>query len=85
MQQLNLKKSSTEPKGYDMNLYQCEKYAQEHGFNSVEFIAHFPAGPKECKWLDAYFGFFTIEGMNDGFVRTIQIDQMFPNLVCEVV
>ena len=68
-----------------MNLYQCEKHAQENGFDSLEFIAHFPAGTKKCKWLDAYFGFFTIEGFGDGFVTTKEIDKMFPTLVCEVV
>ena len=68
-----------------MNLYQCEKYAKDNGFDSLEFIAHFPAGAKKCKWLDAYFGFFTIEGVGDGFVTTQQIDEMFPTLVCEVV
>ncbi len=66
-----------------MNLYQCEKYAQKNGFDSVEFIAIFPAGPKKCRWLDAYFGMFQIDGVGDGFVMTKDIDQMFPDLVCE--
>ena len=68
-----------------MNLYQCEKYAQKNGFNSVEFIAYFPAGPKVCRWLDAYFGILEIDGVGDGFVRTGDIDMMFPDLVCEVL
>jgi hypothetical protein len=67
-----------------MNLYQCERYAQENGFDSVKFVAHFPTGNRECKWLDAYFGFFEIEGMNGGFVTTKQIDEMFPQLTCEI-
>lgn len=66
-----------------MNLYQCEKYAESNGFDSLEFIAHFPAGPKKCKWLDAYFGMFEIEGI-DGFVMTKDVDKMYPSLVCEV-
>ena len=66
-----------------MNLYQCEKYAQKNGFDSVEFIAIFPAGPKKCRWLDAYFGMFQIDGLGDGFVMTRNIDEMFPDLVCE--
>jgi hypothetical protein len=66
-----------------MNLYQCQKHAESNGFDSLEFIAHFPAGTKKCKWLDAYFGMFVIEGM-DGFVMTKEIDKMFPSLVCEV-
>ena len=66
-----------------MNLYQCQKHAESNGFDSLEFIAHFPAGAKKCKWLDAYFGMFEVEGM-DGFVMTKDIDKMFPSLVCEV-
>lgn len=68
-----------------MNLYQCEKYAQENGFDSVKFIAKFPAGDRKCQWLDAYFGFFAIAGVGDDFVTTSQIDKMFPTLECEVI
>jgi hypothetical protein len=68
-----------------MNLYQCEKYAKDNGFDSVEFIAKFPTGERKCKWLDAYFGFFKIDGVGDGFVTTGQIHEMFPTLECEVV
>lgn len=67
-----------------MNLYQCEKYAKDNGFDSLEFIAKFPTGDRKCKWLDAYFGMFEIEGI-DGFVMANNIDEMFPSLVCEVV
>lgn len=67
-----------------MNLYQCKKYAKDNGFDSVEFIAKFPTGDRKCKWLDAYFGMFEIEGL-DGFVMANGIDEMFPSLVCEVV
>ena len=67
-----------------MNIYQCEKYAQKNGFDSVKFIADFPSGPKECKWLDAYFGMFEVSGI-DGFIRTGDIDDMFPELSCRLV
>ena len=67
-----------------MNLYQCEAYAQKNGFDSIEFEADFPVGNVKCKWLDAYFGFFQVEGM-EGFVTTSQIDEMFPDLVCTIV
>lgn len=67
-----------------MNLYQCEAYAKDHGFDSVKFVALFPAGPKKCQWLDAYFGMFKIEGMEDGFVMTRTIDPMFPDLICVI-
>ena len=69
-----------------MNLYQCQKHAERNGFDSVKFTAHFPAGPKQCQWLDAYFGMFKIEGLtDDNFVTVKQIDDMFPALVCEVI
>lgn len=67
-----------------MNLYQCEAYAKKNGFDTVKFIAKFPVGDKKCEWLDAYFGFFQVEGMK-GFATTSQIDEMFPDLVCEVI
>ena len=66
-----------------MNLYQCQNWAQENGFDKAEFLAMFPVGLKKCKWLDAYFGLFKIEGIGDGFVTVKDIDNMFPNLVCE--
>ena len=68
-----------------MNLYQCEQYAKENGFDSVEFIAFFPSKPFKCKWLDAYFGMFEIEGVGDGFVITKDVDKMFPRLECEII
>ena len=67
-----------------MNLYQCEKYAKDNGFDSVEFEADFPIGATKCKWLDAYFGMFRIEG-HDGFIRTCDVDEMFPDLVCRII
>jgi hypothetical protein len=63
-----------------MNIYQCMKKAQEIGFDSAKFTAIFPTGMKECKWLDAYMGILTIEGIDDGFVTVCQIDDMFPDL-----
>jgi hypothetical protein len=68
-----------------MNLYQCQKYAEKNGFDSVEFTAVFPSGPKKCQWLDAYFGLFKVEGLGDGFVTTKEIDEMFPDLTCKVM
>jgi len=64
-----------------MNLYQCENKAKEVGYDSMEFMALFPAGPKKCKWLDAYMGLFQIDGI-EGFVTTKQIDKQIPDLVC---
>ena len=66
-----------------MNLYQAQRHAEENGFDSEKFIAFFPAGPKVCTWLDAYFGMFLIDGEGDGFVMVRQIDELLPNLICE--
>ncbi len=79
------KTNMTQQIGNEMNIYQCQEYAEKNGFDSVEFIANFPSGPKECKWLDAYFGLLTIDGVGDGFITTKQIDEMFPDLFCEVM
>jgi hypothetical protein len=74
----------TQQTGNEMNIYQCQKYAQKNGFDSVKFIAGFPSGPTHCKWLDAYFGLFEAEKI-DGFLTVDQIDEMFPDLKCEVI
>jgi hypothetical protein len=65
-----------------MNLYQAQRHAEKNGYDSEEFTAFFPAGPRRCKWLDAYFGMFTIEGLDDGFVMVGHIDSEYPDLVC---
>jgi hypothetical protein len=69
-----------------MNIYQAQRYAEENDkFQGGKFIAIFPAGPKVCTWLDAYFGMFTIEGIEDGFVMVKQIDDAYPNLLCQPI
>ena len=65
-----------------MNLYQCQKWAENNGFDSAEFYADFPAGRKKCRWLDAYFGMFEIPGLTDGFMMVKDVDKMFPDLEC---
>lgn len=67
-----------------MNIYECERLAQEHGFNTVTFLADFPIGTVKCKWLDAYMGLIQIDmdELRDGFVTTSELAQDFPNLHC---
>lgn len=67
-----------------MNLRECEEKAQEIGFDSAKFVAIFPCGPIECKWLDAYMGLFTADkdGLRDGFLMTHDIMKQFPGLYC---
>lgn len=49
-----------------MNLIQCEEFAKNNdGFNSLRFLAVFPSGVFQCRWLDAYMGLLTIDGVTD--------------------
>ena len=67
-----------------MNIHQCQKKAQEIGCHGAQFMGMFPAGPKVCRWIDAHFGFLTVdaEGLREGFFTVDQIDEAFPGLVC---
>lgn len=68
-----------------MNLYQCQNKAKDIGFDKAKFVAHFPCGPVVCQWLDAYFGMFKadFDGLRDGFLMVRQIDEKFPDLICD--
>ena len=56
-----------------MQLDQAEKLAQawkmREPFKVCKFDLFGPTGRKDAQWLDAYYGFFTVEGV-DGFLRT---------------
>jgi hypothetical protein len=67
-----------------MNIFECERKAQEIGFDRAKFIAVFPCGPVECRWGDAYMGvvFINKEGLRDGFIMTRDIDKAYPGLEC---
>lgn len=51
-----------------MSLQECEDLAKNVGFDSSSFDLVGPGGRMKAKWLDAYFGFFTVEGQQ-GFMR----------------
>jgi hypothetical protein len=69
-----------------MNLHQCQAWAETNGFDSAEFYADFPAGKMKCKWLDAYYGMFSIPNViDDGFLMVKDIDKEYPDLVCEPI
>lgn len=63
-----------------MNIYECKAKAENEGFDSMEFIGLFPAGPMNCKWLDAYMGLFLVdhEQLKGGFITVSD----FPDLEC---
>jgi hypothetical protein len=60
-----------------------QNYAKNHGFDSLKFTALFPAGAKQCKWLDAYFGFFQIDGI-EGALTVQQMEESYPDVLCIV-
>jgi hypothetical protein len=45
------------------------------------FSATFPAGEKQCIWLDAYMGLLCVKGVG-GFTTTRDMDDLFPGLEC---
>jgi hypothetical protein len=67
-----------------MNIYECEKLAQEKGFDSMEFLCHLPVGWVNCKWLDAHMGLIRVDfdGLRDGFITTRDLVSIDPNAVC---
>lgn len=63
-----------------MNILQCQELAKDVGFDSATFDLCGPSGCLKAKWLDAYFGFFQIEGQ-EGFM-TVQSFQFNPDIYC---
>lgn len=51
-----------------MDMLRIQQEAQDRGFDSAEFFISAPKGVFAAKWLDAYFGFFVIPEISDGFV-----------------
>ena len=50
-----------------MRIHELEAYAQENGFDSVEFsFINIMGEEVKCKWLDTYMGLFKI-GDTEGF------------------
>lgn len=64
-----------------ISLVQCQALAKKMGFDRTVFDLCGPLGRKKTKWLDAYYGFFSIEG-EEGIYRVS--DFVFVNdLWCE--
>lgn len=64
-----------------MNILQCQEAAKQLGFDSAEFYLCGPRGRVKCKWLDAYFGMFMVDGAT-GFNMASQF-QFAPDVWCE--
>lgn len=55
------------------DILRIQDEAQDRGFDSAEFFISAPKGVFSAKWLDAYFGFFRIDGINhDGTFSSVQ-------------
>ena len=55
-----------------MKILELQEYAKANGFDSLEFtFVNFLGETKHCKWTDAYFGFFILEGV-EGFITVKQ-------------
>ena len=50
------------------DILRLQREAQDKGFDSAEFFISAPKGVFKAKWLDAYFGMFTIPALGDGFL-----------------
>ena len=66
----------------EMSILQCQKLAEDMGYDSATFDLVGPRGTLKCQWLDAYFGMFRIEGRGDGFFMVSDF-QYVPDLRCE--
>jgi hypothetical protein len=55
-----------------MRILELQEYAKEKGFNSLKFkFTNLSGDVVEGKWLDAYYGFFRIYGMEDNQTVTV--------------
>lgn len=54
-----------------MRILELQEYAKKHGFDSTEFeFVNLKGETKKGKWIDAYFGFFRIDGMPENKMMT---------------
>lgn len=64
-----------------LSILQCQKLAQDIGYDGSTFDLCGPKGKLKCTWLDAYFGLFAIEN-TDGFVMASDF-QYAADIHCE--
>lgn len=59
-----------------MKIDELREYAKQHGFDSLKFeFTNLSGEIKKCQWLDAWHGFFIIDG-SDGFITVEQWKQV---------
>ncbi len=66
-----------------MSILELQEYAKENGFDSCEFeFVNFIGKQVKGKWLDAYFGLFRIDGMDEKtFISVNQWRELFGDTV----
>ncbi len=65
-----------------ISILQCQKMAQDVGYDSATFDLVGPKATLKCTWLDAYMGMFRADGHGDGFFIVSQF-QYVPDLYCQ--
>lgn len=55
------------------DMLRIQEEAKDRGYDSAEFFISAPKGVFDAKWMDAYFGFFTMPALGDGFVTERQL------------
>ncbi len=70
-----------------IKIHECQRVAQDSGFDSMKFMLFANGNVKPCRWIDAYFGFFVIdlEGEDDGFITTNQLEGIAPDAQCLIM
>ena len=63
------------------SIHDCEAMAKKEGYDKATFDLVGATGRIKCKWLDAYFGMFTMEG-TPGFMTVNQVVE-WGGLHCE--
>lgn len=64
--------------------YELEAFAQRENDNNLEFMAAFPSGSRKGRFLDAYMGLITFDGV-DGFLTVRQLSEACPSTTCVVL
>lgn len=55
-----------------MRILELQEYAKDNGFDSLKFkFTNILGQEKKGHWVDAYFGFFWIEGMDKNTFMTV--------------
>ncbi len=57
------------------DLLRIQEQAKDKGFDNAKFFISAPKGVFEAEWVDAYFGFYRVPSVSDGFIAVNGSDQ----------